>query len=403
MSITPISQNEINQSKVASLPARPNSSTAFGGAGYSSMQLREAFDKLPLLAVRKLNELLEALSKAPGEGSLADEIKTAKCDPQGTPYTLSQLFTHIIDGTLASYLLVGDKPLEIAMAEKASGVSLDSPALKGEPTAPTPSAESNSDRIATTAFVQALVNGIVNADREQIKALTGEHFRFFVGTQAQYEALADKTDILAIITDDTTKETLQTLTQTVAALEERVEDLKENASGANTGDFQEQISILASNLENLENALSEGLISVKFADKATVAETAQTAQEALHADTASQAGYATEATYANLAGGLNLKQDMPPFISGQCAFPADKGIYVISFENRTLILYMPEPVGPGSLQYSTECVADDGIVRRLKFYNGVLYVQKKNDGSDYENDALYNGDFKSMKLASAYQ
>ena len=403
MSITPISQNEINQNKVASLPARPNSSTAFGGAGYSSMQLREAFDKLPLLAVRKLNELLEALSKAPGEGSLADEIKTAKCDPQGTPYTLSQLFTHIIDGTLASYLLVGGKPLDIAMAENASRGFLESPAFEGEPTAPTPSAENDSDRIATTAFVQALLRIAAQAGVEEVKALTGEALRFFVGTQAQYEALTDKTNLLAIITDDATKETLHTLAQAVAALEERVNNSQDNSSGENASDFEEQIGILTSNLENLENALLTGTISVKSADQATVAITAQTAQEAMHADTSSQAGYAAEATYANVAGGLSLKQDMPPFFSGQCAFPAEKGIYVFSVESRTLILYIPEPVGPGSLQYSTECIADDGVARRLKYYNGILYVQKKNDGGDYENDIEYNEDFKNMKLASVYQ
>ena len=76
---------------------------------------------------------------------------------------------------------------------------------------------------------------------------------------------------------------------------------------------------------------------------------------------------------------------------------------VFSVESRTLILYIPEPVGPGSLQYSTECIADDGVARRLKYYNGILYVQKKNDGGDYENDTLYNEDFKNMKLASVYQ
>ena len=403
MSITPISQNEINQNKIASLPARPNASTAFGGAGYSSMQLREAFDKLPLLAVRKLNELLEALSKAPGQGSLADEIKTAKCDPQGTPYTLSQLFTHITDGTLASYLLVRDKPLDIAIAENGSSVSLESPAFSGEPTAPTPSTDNSSNRIATTAFVQALLNGFAKEDVEEIKALTGERLRFFVGTQTQYEALTDKTNLLAIITDDATKETVQTLSQTVAALEERVNNSQDNSSGENASDFEEQIGLLASNLENLENALLTGIVSVKYAEQATTAATAQTAQEAIYADTASQAGHAAEATYADIAGGLNLKIDMPPFFSGQCAFPAEKGIYVISFENRTLILCMPEPVGPGSLQYSTECIADDGVVRRLKFYNGILYVQKKNDGGDFENDDLYSGDFRSLKLAIAHE
>lgn len=100
---------------------------------------------------------------------------------------------------------------------------------------------------------------------------------------------------------------------------------------------------------------------------------------------------------------LSIKQDMPPFFSGQCAFPAEKGIYVISFENRTLTLYVPEPVGPGSLQYSTECITDDAVTCRLKFYNGILYVQKKNDSGEYENYVDYNEDFKVMKLASVYQ
>ena len=55
MSISPITQSELSRLKVAALPARPNASGAFGGLGYTSAELRAAFDRLPELLVSRYN------------------------------------------------------------------------------------------------------------------------------------------------------------------------------------------------------------------------------------------------------------------------------------------------------------------------------------------------------------
>ena len=100
--IEQIKNSDIEAKKVANLPSHPNAPKAMGGGGFTAQALKERHDALALLAIEKLKELISALTAAPGEGSIADEILTAKTDNEGNPYTLSQLFTHIIDGTLAT-------------------------------------------------------------------------------------------------------------------------------------------------------------------------------------------------------------------------------------------------------------------------------------------------------------
>ena len=151
--ITPITQQEINQNKVASLPARPNASTAFGGAGYTSLQLRQAFDRLPLLLAARYNALVEAIS-ASGEEGLAALIPTDIEDAEGNIYSLKDLLSHIKDGTLATYLKVEGQYLDLALKALAP---LDSPSFLGNPTATTPSLSEQSNRIATTEWVKQLL------------------------------------------------------------------------------------------------------------------------------------------------------------------------------------------------------------------------------------------------------
>lgn len=148
--IRPITQTEINQNKVASLPSRPNASTAFGGAGYTSLQLKQAFDRLPLLLAERYNELVEAITSL-GEQGLIANIPTNILDPEGEPYTLNQILQHIKDGTFATYLKIGSSYLDLVLASLAP---LDSPAFFGNATAVTPALSDTSGRIATTAWVK---------------------------------------------------------------------------------------------------------------------------------------------------------------------------------------------------------------------------------------------------------
>ncbi len=112
MKATKIFSEEIVDLKVASLPTRPTSPQSLGGRGYSSEQMKAAFDKLPLFIVERYNALIDDI-KAIGDDSVAGEIKTGIKDR----HSLRELFADITSGELAGYLAVLDKTLAVHIAE----------------------------------------------------------------------------------------------------------------------------------------------------------------------------------------------------------------------------------------------------------------------------------------------
>ena len=117
---------------VASLPVKPQISAA---------ELQAAFDRLVKEVIApKLNALIDALAGSTG----ADEIGKTIAGMSGTTV-----------GALLAELHAGK-------------ASVSGAALTGVPTAPTPETTTNNAQIATTAFVQAVVNAAVfdsgNAD-----------------------------------------------------------------------------------------------------------------------------------------------------------------------------------------------------------------------------------------------
>ena len=106
MNTTKILDSEISGLKIASLPSRPTAPTAFGGKGYTSTEMKAAFDKLPLFIIKRFNTLLEDISTE-GEGSLASEIPTGISEG----HTLSNLFSDVISGELPFYLSMGEETL----------------------------------------------------------------------------------------------------------------------------------------------------------------------------------------------------------------------------------------------------------------------------------------------------
>lgn len=80
MTCKKITDSEISERRIASLPTRPNAPTAFGGRGYSAAEMKEAFDRLPLLIAERLNALLDDITN----GSLAASLKVGD-------YTLEEL------------------------------------------------------------------------------------------------------------------------------------------------------------------------------------------------------------------------------------------------------------------------------------------------------------------------
>lgn len=118
MNTKPILESEYAPLRISALPSRPTASSAFGGRGYTATQLKEAFDQLPLLLIRRFNSLLSDI-EAQGTHSLANAIPTGL----ESDHTLARFFEDVKSGTLATYLSVGEQSLFRRMAEM--GATLD--------------------------------------------------------------------------------------------------------------------------------------------------------------------------------------------------------------------------------------------------------------------------------------
>ena len=101
MKATTITENEIKNLKVASLPTRPTSPKSFGGNGYTATQMKEAFDKLPLFIIEKFNALISDILDT-GADSIAHEIATGI----KSGHTLSDMFEDISNGSFLNYVML---------------------------------------------------------------------------------------------------------------------------------------------------------------------------------------------------------------------------------------------------------------------------------------------------------
>lgn len=112
MKATKILDSEIKDLKVSSLPNRPAAPAASGGKGYSSAEIKAAFDRLPLCIIEHFNLLIDDIG-ALGEGSLAAEIKTGITDS----HSLNELFSDIANGKLLTYLNAGECSLAMLLVD----------------------------------------------------------------------------------------------------------------------------------------------------------------------------------------------------------------------------------------------------------------------------------------------
>lgn len=112
MNTKKIQSEQIRDLLVSSLPTRPTASPLVGGRGYSSKEMKEAFDKLPLFIIERFNSLIDDVS-ASGRSSLSGEIPTGISDG----HTLAMLFEDITSGNAAGYITVLGKSLAQAIIE----------------------------------------------------------------------------------------------------------------------------------------------------------------------------------------------------------------------------------------------------------------------------------------------
>ena len=99
-----ITEGEIADIKISSLPSRPTAPKAFGGRGYTASDMKAAFDRLPLFIIERLNSLIEDIAASPEE-SVCQSIKTGINDT----HTLAMLFADILSGVFCEYLSVGEE------------------------------------------------------------------------------------------------------------------------------------------------------------------------------------------------------------------------------------------------------------------------------------------------------
>lgn len=93
-----ITDADISDLKISSLPTRPTAPQAFGGKGYTAQEMKEAFDKLPLFIIERLNTLIDDLT-GEADKSVATAIKTGIADS----HTLADLFSDIESGNFITY------------------------------------------------------------------------------------------------------------------------------------------------------------------------------------------------------------------------------------------------------------------------------------------------------------
>ena len=106
MNTQKITESEIEDIKIASLPTRPTMPQAYGGIGYSSKDMKEAFDKLPLYVMERLNSLIGDI-EAEGAGGVCESIKTNMFEG----HSLKDFFNDFLLGTAAGYMGIYDTNL----------------------------------------------------------------------------------------------------------------------------------------------------------------------------------------------------------------------------------------------------------------------------------------------------
>ena len=107
MNAKKILNSEIAELKISSLPSRPTAPSFFGGRGYTTAQMKEAFDRLPLFLVERFNTLIDDIGST-DDSSLAAAILTGISEN----HSLKGLFEDITSGDLVSYLWLGSESLK---------------------------------------------------------------------------------------------------------------------------------------------------------------------------------------------------------------------------------------------------------------------------------------------------
>ena len=107
-----ITEEEIAEIRVSSLPTRPTAPSSFGGRGFTAAEIKAAFDKLPAFIIERFNSLLMDI-ESEGQDSISSAIKTGLSDG----HSLYDMLSDIGNGNFANYLSVGEGSLASELAQ----------------------------------------------------------------------------------------------------------------------------------------------------------------------------------------------------------------------------------------------------------------------------------------------
>lgn len=124
MSIQKITQTEIFENGIKSLPTRPSTPSLYKGSTLSAEELRDAFDKLPTLIAERFNALLESTGLYDAEHP-ADSLAALIATNLSSSHSLLNFFEDIKNGNLSLYLAAGEsgEPLADVLSELRSAIA----------------------------------------------------------------------------------------------------------------------------------------------------------------------------------------------------------------------------------------------------------------------------------------
>lgn len=105
MSLSKITQEEVEKNAISSLASHPSSPSLYSGQSLSAKELQAAFDRLPRLVAERFNALIDSLGLYTGEKEhLADCLATGLAKG----HSLTDLFEEITNGGLSERLTLPD-------------------------------------------------------------------------------------------------------------------------------------------------------------------------------------------------------------------------------------------------------------------------------------------------------
>jgi hypothetical protein len=108
MAIKKITNDEIKNNSIERLSNRPTAAGRIGVGGLSPAELKAAYDKLPMLAIAKINELIDLINAETSSDGIAAFISTPITDPDNdeVKLTLHDVLTDVLNGDFAKYLVL---------------------------------------------------------------------------------------------------------------------------------------------------------------------------------------------------------------------------------------------------------------------------------------------------------